>query len=268
MRVVVLSSTEFGRVCIEKGLLDLPDVRLVGILTTPKEIEISYSDEPVSIATHAVFDSVAHDAGCEVRVLWGRITASSYLRHLDNMRPDLLCAFGWYYMIPKRVRDAAPKGCVGIHASLLPKYRGGAPIPWAIINGETETGVSLFYLDEGVDTGDIIGQEKIPIGENDTCGTVYGKAMVSSIRLLREYFPRLAVGGAPRVPQEEGLATYYPQRSPRDGLIDWSRSAKEIRDFIRAQTRPYPGAFTYVSGKKVIIWDADVEEEGDVGGCV
>ena len=261
MKVVLLSSTAFGRRCLEEGILPVPEVQVVGILTTPAQIRISSSAKPVEIKTHATFNDLATRANCEVIVLQEKITSDVYLRHVERWHPDLLLVLGWYYMIPPRVREIIPLGSVGIHASLLPKYRGWAPIPWAIINGETETGVTFFYLDDGVDNGDMIAQARFPIEKNDNCATVYEKATRASIKLLRKYLPQLATNTAPRIPQDESHATYFLQRKPEDGLIDWSWSAKRIRDFIRAQTRPYPGAFTYIQDKKVIIWDADVIEE-------
>jgi methionyl-tRNA formyltransferase len=146
----------------------------------------------------------------------------------------------------------------GIHASLLPKYRGGAPLVWAIINGEKTTGVSLFYFDQGVDTGDVIAQKKIEISDTDDIRTVYEKATLAAVDVLRESLPLIREGQAPRIPQDHANATIFPQRKPEDGLIDWTRTPDEIRNFIRAQTRPYPGAFTVLEGKKVTIWDADI----------
>ena len=209
---------------------------------------------------YIAFSDLADQIGCEVVTLRGKINSASYLEHITRWQPDLLLVLGWYYMIPRKVRESAPLGCVGFHASLLPKYRGGAPIPWAIINGETETGVSFFYLDGNMDSGDIISQIAFDIGENDTCGTVYEKATLASIKILQEYIPQIAAGTAPRIAQDETQATYFPQRKPEDGLIDWSWNAKHIHSFIRAQTRPYPGAFTFIEGKKVTIWDADINE--------
>ena len=137
---------------------------------------------------------------------------------------------------------------------------GGVPVPWTIINGETETGVTFFYLVEGIDNGDIIAQQKYSIEPHDNCATVYEKATLASIDILRKYLPLIAVGKAPRIHQDESQATYFPPRKPEDGLIDWIWSAKRIHDFIRAQTHPYPGAFTLLGDKKVIIWDADIIE--------
>ena len=263
MRVAVLSSTAFGHRCIEEGILYAEGVRLAGILTTPQEIEISYSESPVRISSHVTFDDLAQRAECEVGVLSGKVSSASYARFLQRWKPDLLCALGWYYMVPRQVRDMAPLGCVGIHASLLPKYRGGAPLVWAMIRGEKETGVSLFFLEEGVDTGDLLGQMRIPIARDDTIATVYERATEAAVELLRTVLPRVADGTAARTAQDESHATHVPQRSPEDGLIDWSQDAETIRDFIRAQTKPYPGAFTIIEGRKIRIWDADIEEVGN-----
>jgi methionyl-tRNA formyltransferase len=243
---------------LKEGILETPGVKVVGILTTPPQINISYSEKPVVISTHTTFDDLAKQAGCEVVEMRGKMTAAAYLEQIERWHPDLMLVLGWYFMIPRKVRESVPLGCVGVHASLLPKYRGGAPIPWAIINGETETGITFFYMADGVDNGPIIAQESIAIEDSDTCATVYEKATLALIKVLREYLPQIAAGTAPRIPQDESQATYSPQRKPEDGLIDWSWSAKRIRDFIRAQTRPYPGAFTYIGDKKVTIWDADV----------
>jgi methionyl-tRNA formyltransferase len=260
VRIVLLSSTVFGYQCLKEGILGLPEVRVVGILTTPQSVNISYSEKSVVISTHVTFDDLAVQAGCDVIEMRGKMTGANYLQCIERWSPDLFLVLGWYYMIPRIVRERMRLGCVGIHASLLPKYRGGAPIPWAIINGESETGVTFFYLEDGVDNGDFIAQERFSIDENDTCAIVYEKATSASIKILREYLPRIAIGTAPRMNQDETKATYFPQRKPEDGLIDWSWSAKRIRDFIRAQTKPYPGAFTYINNKKVIIWDANVIE--------
>lgn len=264
MRVALLSSTEFGRRCAKEALLEAEGVDLVGILTTPEQIRISYAPEGVAIAQHADFSDLAERAGCALHALTAPVNAERYREALAPLHPDLLLALGWYYNIPRTVRDLAPSGCIGIHASLLPKFRGGAPIPWAIIEGERETGVTLFYFEDEVDAGDIIAQAAFPIDAEDTSASVYEKAADAAIDLLRNYLPRLAVGDAPRTPQDPRHATIYPQRKPEDGRIDWSWPAQRVQDFIRAQTRPYPGAFTEIEGKRVTIYDAKVEPMSEV----
>jgi len=237
-----------------EGILPLSGVQIAGILTTPKQIQISYSEKPVEIKTHADFTSLADSVGCEVAVLTGKVDGNAYLRHLDKWKVDFILALGWYYMVPRKVRNAASLGCAGIHASLLPKYRGGAPIPWAIINGESETGVSFFYFEDGVDDGDIIAQKRFPIEDSETWVDVYNKAEDASVDLLKTYLPRLKDGSAPRIPQNHELATYVDQRKPQDGLISWnSMGAREVYNFIRAQVPPYPGAFSVLGDMKVIF---------------
>lgn len=259
MRVALFSSTQFGLDCLKDALTKLPEVEICGILTTPRRIEISYSENPVTICRYADFTEWGTRLGCPV-VRVQQPDARSYCNHIETWNAELVLVLGWYYMVPERVRALAFKGCLGIHASLLPKYRGGAPLVWAIINGEKETGVTLFHLASGVDDGDIVMQRKFRIEPEDTCATVYVKATTASIRLLRKALPLIEEGTAPRKPQDHTHATSYPQRKPEDGFIDWSSDAKRIRDFIRAQTRPYPGAYTVISGKKITLWDADIED--------
>jgi len=253
---VVLSSTAFGYQCLKKGILGVPGIQVVGILTTPPEITVPRWNKPVVISTHANFNDL--QAGCDVATMRDKITASSYLQHLDSWHPDLLLVLGWYYIIPREVRESISLGCAGIHASLLPKYRGGAPIPWAIINGEATTGVTFFYMGDEIDNGDIIAQKSFAIEATDNCATVYEKATQASAQVLRDYLPQIAAGTAPRTPQDHSQATYFPLRKPEDGEIDWSWDTKRIRNFIRAQTRPYPGAFIYIGSRKITFWDVDI----------
>ena len=254
-----MSSTLVGRRSIEEGLLPLPECALAGIITTPREIEISYSDEPLTIRTHAQFDDLAERAGCPIACLSSRPTAATYLEPLVAWRPDLVLVLGWYYLVPRDVRSLPPLGCLGIHASLLPKYRGGAPIPWAIINGEQESGVTLFHLEDEADAGDIVAQSVFPIATSDTCADVIARATDASIELLRQTVPSLAAGSAPRTPQCDDDATWYPQRSPDDGRIDWRWSASRVHDFVRAQTRPYAGAFTTLDAHEGPGFSRDIE---------
>ena len=153
----------------------------------------------------------------------------------------------------------AKYGAGGIHASLLPKYAGGAPLVWAMINGETQSGVTLFRLDSGVDDGDIIGQEAFEIGIDDTINEVYEKATKSSISLLMRTISQ-PISEVNYVPQERELIEIWPQRNHEDGEIDWNWDVQGIKNFIRAQSKPYPGAWTIIEGKKIIIWQADIEE--------
>lgn len=258
-RIALLSSTRFGRRCLEEAILPTRDAALVGILTTPRDIRVSYAKQPVSLSTHATFSDLAAAVGCPLATLEGPATTDAYTRAMQGWDPDLLLVLGWYYRVPAPVRAVAGCGCVGIHASLLPKYRGGAPLTWAMIQGESRTGVTLFELADAMDAGPVIAQTACAIDANETCATLYDKAEQASVGLLRTWLPRLVRGDAPRVPQRDADATWFPQRSPEDGALDWtSRSARQAHDWIRAQTRPYPGAWTTWNGQRLMLWKASL----------
>jgi methionyl-tRNA formyltransferase len=255
MRTIFFGANDLGYQCcarlIERG------ENIVGLFTIPREFPISYSpDAPV---TNVLFRDF-HELGSHFRIPVVEVAGkmSSHLDAVRALKPDLILVIGWYYMIPRAIRELASQGCVGIHGSLLPLYRGGAPLVWAMINGEREAGVTLFHFSDGVDDGDVIAQKAFPIEPRDTIREVLDKATRASVEIVEEYVPRLAAGTAPRTPQDHSLATQVPQRSPSDGLIDWSWDAKRIDNFIRAQTKPYPGAYTIIGDKRVTIWSADV----------
>lgn len=175
---------------------------------------------------------------------------------IRNLKPMLIIVMGWRTMIPTEVLNIPLRGAVAVHESLLPKYRGFAPVNWAIINGERVSGVTLFYLDEGVDCGDIIAQRKIPIGSTDTGFTLYQKTKIASVEILLDYLEDIENGTASRIKQNEKDATYTCSRTPDDGQIHWGDSSKDIYNLIRALSDPYPGAFTSFEGKKIIIQKA------------
>lgn len=261
LRVLFVGCTQFGYDCLTQAILPCSAVTLSGIITAPRKISFAVSSDKMDVMTHADFHSVARTSGCQLVELSGKPKAVDYLEILNRWNPDIMIVLGWYSIIPQKVLDRMPFGTVAIHASLLPKYRGMAPIPWAIINGETETGVTFFHLEKGVDSGDIIAQRSFPITNTDNCATVYKKATEDSIAILKQFLPLLASGQAPRTVQNHDEATTFPRRTPADGLINWSQPATRIYDFIRAQARPYPGAFTFFQGKKLRIWKASKSDE-------
>lgn len=256
MRIVFFGASQVGYRCCE-ALLEMGQ-HVVGLFTIPRDFSISYSPgTPVTNVQYRDFHALGAAHDIPVVSVNGKMGA--YADQLTALQPDLLVVVGWYYMIPASLRALAPMGCVGIHGSLLPKYRGGAPLVWALIEGETETGMSLFHFTDGVDDGDIVGQIRFPIAPRDTIADLLIKGEVAAEALVREYIPQMALGTAPRVPQHHADATVWPQRRPDDGRIDWSWDAARIDRFIRAQTHPYPGAFTEIDGKRVRIWAGDIE---------
>ncbi|MDR2989459.1 MAG: bifunctional UDP-4-amino-4-deoxy-L-arabinose formyltransferase/UDP-glucuronic acid oxidase ArnA, partial [Providencia alcalifaciens] len=164
----------------------------------------------------------------------------------------------------------APKGAFNLHGSLLPKYRGRAPINWALLNGESETGVTLHKMVAKADAGDIVAQEKVAITDTDTALTLHAKVREAAEVLLDKTLPLIEAGSYKTVAQDESQASYFGRRCADDGQIDWSRSAKEISCLIRAVTEPYPGAFTYLGARKMIVWRARVldDNQGKAAGTV
>lgn len=185
----------------------------------------------------------------------------------DEFKPNLIIVVAYGQILPKSILDIPEYGCVNIHPSLLPKYRGASPIQRAIINGENETGVTLMFMDVGEDTGDIIYQERVEIGISDTAEILSEKlaniAGQMLLRILRKEDKPAESLALPRYPQDHSQATHASKLSKEDGLIDWNKSALEIHNFIRG-TLPWPGAYTTFnvgSGEKILkIWDSKLEK--------
>ncbi len=183
------------------------------------------------------------------------------------LAPDLVVVVGWNQLIKPDLLAVPRRGCVGFHASLLPHHRGHAPVNWAILRGEAVTGNTMMLLDPGADTGDIVDQLPVPISLLDTCATVYEKVGRVGAQLLIKHLPGLLDGTAPRRPQHRDDGDLLPRRTPEMGVIDWTRPAREVYDWIRALTAPYPGAFGVLGGRRVMVWASRrPEPEGRPGG--
>jgi methionyl-tRNA formyltransferase len=176
----------------------------------------------------------------------------------EALKPDILFSFYYRQLLKPPLLTLAKKGAFNLHGSLLPKYRGRAPVNWAILEGATETGLTLHEMIEKPDAGDIVAQEAVPIGENDTAKTVFDRLVPLVPKILGGALPLLEAGTAPRKKQDETQATIRRGRGPEDGRIDWSQPAPVVHNLVRAVTRPYPGAFTYLHGEKVLIWKGHV----------
>jgi len=181
-----------------------------------------------------------------------------WVERIKEMAPDIIFSFYYRKMVSKKILAIPAQGALNLHGSLLPRYRGRSPINWVLVNGESEAGVSLHYMTPRPDDGDIVAQAAIPIGEEDTALTLFEKAVEASRELLDETLPLLASGTAGRTPQDHSLATYFGGRCPADGKIDWSGSARQVNNLIRAVTHPYPGAFTFSGDQKIFIWKAKI----------
>jgi methionyl-tRNA formyltransferase len=177
---------------------------------------------------------------------------------LDELALDLAFVIGWTQLVRAPARQRVARGMIGAHASLLPALRGRAPVNWALIRGLTETGNTLFWLEDAADRGDIIDQSRIPISPYDTCASIYGKVGASTARMILDALPTLLAGGRPGRRQPAALGPDLPARRPEDGLVHWNQPARAIYDAVRALTRPYPGAFSWLDGRRYRIWNAAV----------
>ncbi len=164
-------------------------------------------------------------------------------------RPDFLFSFYYRLLLKAPLLALAPRGALNVHGSLLPKYRGRAPVNWALIHGETQTGATLHYMTEKPDEGDIVAQTAVPILPDDTAKEVFDKVTVAAELTLHGALPALVAGTAPRRGQDRAAATYFGGRKPGDGVVDWSQSAGVIHNLVRAVAPPYPGARTRLRGR-------------------
>jgi methionyl-tRNA formyltransferase len=255
-RILFVGAVEEGRRCLEALLAH--GERFAGFVTLDPALA------PVT-SGWVRFDDLADAHGVPLISVRDLNTPENVAR-VAELAPDLILVIGWTRLLGPDLLRLPPLGAVGFHASLLPRYRGRAPVNWALINGEQETGNTMFYLDEGVDTGLVIDQRKISILDEDNCATLYRKVADSAVDMLLEHLPRLKDGTAPRNAQNEAQATVLPRRRPEDGLIDWTRDARSLFNWVRALTHPYPGAFTFCGRRRLVVWGAS-EVPTDQGGA-
>lgn len=179
--------------------------------------------------------------------------APEVIERIRVLQPDFFFSFYYREMLKQELLDIPARGALNMHGSLLPKYRGRVPVNWAIIHGETETGATLHYMTAKPDNGEIVAQQAIPILPNDTAHEVFQKVTVAAEIALDDVMPALLAGTAPREKQDLSKGGYFGGRKPEDGVIDWSKSAQEIHNLVRAVAPPYPGATTKLAGKPVRI---------------
>jgi methionyl-tRNA formyltransferase len=186
-----------------------------------------------------------------------------------DLRPDLILSFYYRDMIPTKVLALAPQGALNLHGSKLPRLRGRAPLNWALVECEEETGVTLHHMVKAPDAGDIVAQRSWRIGPRDTAKDLFDRAVVETRTLMRDIWPAIRAGTAPRIPQDETKATYRGRRTPEDGKIDWSLPARRIDGLVRAVTDPFPGAFTFLDGTKLMVWAGEpVPGRGPAGSLI
>jgi len=239
------------------GVLIDSGVEITEVVTLPAE-------RAASTSGFVDLEPLARAHGIEVRRC-ADINSADAVRHVRELRPDLMVVTGWTRLLSAELLGVPPRGVVGFHASLLPRYRGRAPVNWAILRGEARTGNTMMYLDAGTDTGDIIDQQAVPIGPDDTCATVYAKVGEAGADMLGRHLRALLDGTAPRRPQGPADGPPLPKRTPGMGITDWNRPARAVHDWIRALTWPYPGAFGFLAGRKIMLWASALTGVGAAG---
>ncbi|WP_460125235.1 bifunctional UDP-4-amino-4-deoxy-L-arabinose formyltransferase/UDP-glucuronic acid oxidase ArnA [Pseudomonas sp. S2_C03] len=181
-----------------------------------------------------------------------------WIERINQLAPDYLFSFYYRNLLGEPLLATAGKGAFNLHGSLLPRYRGRAPANWVLVNGESETGVTLHRMVKRADAGAIIAQQRVAIERSDTALSLHAKLRVAAADLLRDTLPALLAGRVSETPQDETQATVYGRRSPADGQLFWKKPAEELFNLVRAVTQPYPGAFCAVGEHKLIVWSADV----------
>jgi methionyl-tRNA formyltransferase len=252
MRIVFMGSAELACPCL-KALTDLERHAVIGVVTQPdrpKGRDLRPASSPVKI--------LAQKLGVQVLQPL-KIGEASAMAALREMRPDLIVVVAYGQILPKAVLDLPPQGCVNVHTSLLPRWRGAAPIQHAILNGDATTGVTTMYMDERMDTGDIIFQRAEPIRPDDTSASLHERLAALGAKLLVETVEAIADGQAPRTPQDNSRATYAPKLRKEDGRIDWKQPAVAIERQLRAFD-PWPGAFTFWGDTMLKLWRAEVTD--------
>lgn len=258
MKVVFLGTPDFSVKPLEA--INSSKHEVIAVVTQP--------DRPVgrkAIITPCAVKSCAQNLGLPV-YSYEKIRFEG-VEDLKALNPDIMvtCAFG--QILSKEILEIAKYGVINVHASLLPKYRGSAPIQYSIINGDKVTGITVMQTGVGVDTGDILMQKEIEIGEDETAGELFDRLSVLGAKTIVDALDKIEDGKLTPVPQDDEKATHVKMLSKQDGLIDFSKSAVEIKNLIRG-LNPWPIAFTFYEGKTLKVYSATVKEgSGDIG-CV
>jgi methionyl-tRNA formyltransferase len=255
MRTVWVSFDTIGRDCLEAAAAAGAEV--VGVVTLPGPIDPNRSGQCSFGEVAAWLDAQLHETR--------DINAAETLGAVRALDPELIFVVGWSQLVRDPFIELAREGVFGMHPTLLPRHRGRAPVPWAILSGLARTGVTLFEIvDATPDSGAIVGQAVVDIEPDETATTLFDRIVDAHVELIREYVPQLISRTAPRIQQDPTRASTWTKRAPADGIIDWETRAPYLYDWVRAQTRPYPGAFTYLGAEKVVVWKARPVELDEV----
>ena len=252
-RLIVFAYSDVGHACLQQ--LIASKCNIVAVFT--------HEDNPNE---NQWFSSVAELAKANDIAVYTpeKLKRSEWqARFMEALRPDLMLSFYYRNMIPSWLLEVPRLGAFNMHGSYLPKYRGRAPVNWAVLHGETSIGATLHVMVKQADAGDIVDQEAVPIGPNDPAIDVMKRVRNAAVTVLARQIVKLQEGRIEPTAQDESQVTYYGGRKPEDGRIDWHMPARDIYNLIRAVTKPYPGAFSneIFDGKRTIVWWAKVIDE-------
>jgi methionyl-tRNA formyltransferase len=240
-RAVVFAYHDVGVRCLKTLLSGGVEVPLV----------VTVADDPNETQWYASVADTARDHGIEV-IAPAVANTAQLAQRLAHLEPDFLFSFYYRSMLKAPLLNCARRGALNMHGSLLPKFRGRAPVNWAILSGAAESGATLHYMVERADAGDIVDQLAVPVLVDDDARAVFAKVTVAAEIILARSLPGLIAGSAPRRPQPIEPGQYFGRRTPEDGRIDWSWPARRIHDLVRAVAPPFPSAFASVAGER---WD-------------
>lgn len=248
-RIVFMGTASFS-LAVLKMLIE-EDYNIVGVVTQPDRY---VGRKKVLTMPDVKVEALKYD----IPVIQPARIKEDY-QAVADLKPDLIITAAYGQIVPQAVLDIPRLGCINVHASLLPLYRGGAPVHQAIIDGQEKTGVTIMYMVKKMDAGDMIAQKEIPILEEDTVGILYDRLSDLGAELLKETLPDILKGINQRIPQDENLVTYAPTLSREDERLDWNMSARQVYNKVRG-TNPWPGSYTTYQGKTVKIWAGQVHQ--------
>ena len=256
MRVLFMGTPDFA----EESLKNLVEEKydIIGVVTNP--------DKPKGRGMKMVASPVkeyALEKGLKIYQPEKVRKNTEFIEEIKGLNPDVICVVAYGKILPKEILEIPKLGCINVHGSLLPKYRGAAPIQWAVLNGDEVTGITTMYMDEGMDTGDMILKQEVKIGEDETTGELWDRLSKIGGELLVKTLKEIEKGIAPRQKQGEEF-TLAPMLSKDMAKIDWNKkTAQEIKNLVRG-LNPIMGAYTFLNGKKIKFWKVDLAKEDEI----
>lgn len=260
MNIVFMGTPDFAVKSLEKVIADGHNVQAVytkadapkgrKMVLTPSDVKVCALEHNLLVYTPATFKD------------------ETEVERLKALNPDLIVVVAYGKLLPKSVLDIPKYGCVNVHGSILPKWRGAAPIQWTVLSGDEYGGVTTMYMNEGLDTGDIIFKKEVKVGENETSGELFDRLCVDGAELLSETIKAIEAGTAPRIPQDDNDATYASMLSKEISEIDWNKTANDVHNKVRGLS-PWPSAQSKLFGKRIKILETRVSDKfGEAGRVV